>query len=323
MDPSGMKWTLALRTAPQPLSRMMPPSILDSSARRAGVKAAPFSVNPPELAPRSSSLLPSTTRPPLPCWMMRSSPRRMLGPGASRSSVSLIDGPPTIPRLSLRPRHGRPDPGLFQHLGQPQRSPPGGRDPPVQPHAGHLLDPPGLEGYGSHLSREADLAPCGEPAQGHVAGRGGNGQGERKVTPGIVDPPAAHHVDVHLQVAEPNPGVFVQYGENLVHPGRVQTPDRAARLAQLRGGNQGLHLDQDRAPALHRGENHRARNPRLPAIEEHLRGVVHLDQTVGLHVEHARDMGSPKPVLLAAKDPETTIRVALQIEHDVDHVLED
>ena len=45
-----MKWTPASRMLDHESSRTIPPSILDSSARRAGVNMAPFKAKPPELA---------------------------------------------------------------------------------------------------------------------------------------------------------------------------------------------------------------------------------------------------------------------------------
>ena len=81
-DESGTRWTLARAMRLPSAARMRAPSILASSERRWGLKAA-SSRNPPEQMLSTAGPSPTTTRPPMPAWRMRSMPSRSGRPGAT------------------------------------------------------------------------------------------------------------------------------------------------------------------------------------------------------------------------------------------------
>ena len=95
----------------------------------------------------------------------------------------------------------------------------------------------------------------------------------------------------------------MEHGEDLVHPGRVESPDRPPWLRLIRRRHQGLDLHQDRAPALNGRIDDRSGHLRLPALEKDLGRVVHLGQALAAHVEHPRHMGGPEAILDAAQAP--------------------
>ena len=217
---------------------------------------------------------------------------------------------------------GADQPGLLQSRPETHRGPTHRGDPTLQPHPIQLFDPPALEGDRADLPREADLPPGGEFPQRDIDRRRGNRDGNREIGSRVVDPPAPHDIHIDLLVVERDPGVAMEHREHLIDPGGVQAPDRPAGLGLIGWRHQGLDLDQDRAAPLDRGIDDGPRHLRLPAFEKDLRRVVQFDQPIGAHVEHAGDMSRPVTILDGAQHPEPAVGVALEIEDDVDHVLE-
>ena len=87
----GTRWTLARAMRLASEARMMAPSILASSDSRWGLKAA-SSRNPPEQMFSTSGPSPTTTRPPILAWRMRSRPARSGVPGATTPSAARSSG---------------------------------------------------------------------------------------------------------------------------------------------------------------------------------------------------------------------------------------
>ena len=83
----GTRWTLARAMRLASEARMMAPSILASSDRRCGLKAA-SSRKPPEQMFRTSGPSPTTMRAPILDCRMRSSPSRRGLPGATAARAS-------------------------------------------------------------------------------------------------------------------------------------------------------------------------------------------------------------------------------------------
>ncbi len=95
-DGSGIRWTLARTMTSPSSSRMIAPSILASSARRAGEKFASASEKPPEQIDWTLGSQPMMTSAPFDCWMIRSSAILRSVPGASRSRMEMKPPRPSV-----------------------------------------------------------------------------------------------------------------------------------------------------------------------------------------------------------------------------------
>ena len=87
--------------------------------------------------------------------------------------------------------------------------------------------------------------------------------------------------------------------------------------------DQRLDLDQHRARALHAGKHRRTRRFGAALAEEQFGRVGHFAQAAVRHFEHADLVGRPEAVLDGAQDAVVVAAFALEIEHGVDHVLDD
>jgi sodium/hydrogen exchanger family protein len=109
-----------------------------------------------------------------------------------------------------------------------------------------------------------------------------------------------------------------QHGEPPAVPADDGAPGRAAGV----GREQGLDLHQYRAGAFQAGE-HRAAGYVASALGEEKRGGVGDFGEAGLgHLEHADFVGGAEAVLDGAQDAELVAAVAFEVEHGVDHVLQ-
>ena len=101
-----------------------------------------------------------------------------------------------------------------------------------------------------------------------------------------------------------------------VNPGRDP-----ARHRQVRGGDQGLDLEQNRARPFERAGDRGADLAFRRATEE-LGRLGHADKTGAGHLEEAELVRRSEPVLGRPKDAVGVVAVALELEHAVDQVLE-
>ena len=58
------------------------------------------------------------------------------------------------------------------------------------------------------------------------------------------------------------------------------------------------------------------------ARQENRRGIAHFAQSLFRHHEDTEFIGRAEAILDCAHDPETTAGIAFEIEHRIDHVLE-
>ena len=85
---------------------------------------------------------------------------------------------------------------------------------------------------------------------------------------------------------------------------------------------EGLHLDDDRALALHRRHDRRARDPGAAVGQEQRRRVRDAVQPGRRHLEQTEFVRRAEAVLGRAEQPECVMTVALELQHGVDDVFE-
>ena len=94
-------------------------------------------------------------------------------------------------------------------------------------------------------------------------------------------------------------------------------------VAERRGRDERLDLDEERPRALDAGEDRRAGDAAVALGEEERRGVGDLGEAGAGHLEDADLVGRAEAVLDRAQDAELVAALALEVEHGVDHVLDD
>ncbi len=145
----------------------------------------------------------------------------------------------------------------------------------------------------------------------------------RQIRRGLVDPHAADDVDEHVETRGRDPAVPMQHREQQREPARIESHRDAARRDALCVVEQRLHLDQQRPAAFarhgHDAAGHRVGSPR----QENRRRIAHFLEPLLGHREHADLVGGTEAVLDGADDAVAAAGIALEIEHRIDHVLED
>ena len=102
----------------------------------------------------------------------------------------------------------------------------------------------------------------------------------------------------------------------------VEAVAAPARNVQRRRRDERLHLGKDRTRALHHTGHAGAGCPQRTAGEQHFRRVRHFAQTGIRHFKDTDLVGRAEAILRRAQQPVGCVRLALKIEHTVDHVLE-
>ena len=115
---------------------------------------------------------------------------------------------------------------------------------------------------------------------------------------------------------------FRENGEKQQEPLRVGPGDGAPGQAEARRRHERLDLNEQRTGALDRRDDDAPCDPATALLEEDLRGVLHLAQTVIPHLEHAHFVRRSEAVLRGPQDPEGVEALALEIEDRVDDVLQ-
>ncbi len=176
----------------------------------------------------------------------------------------------------------------------------------------------------------ADLAGQADLAEGHQVGgqravgeRADQGQAHGQVGAGLGQADAADGRHVHVDVAGDDACPSLEHGEQQREAARVEAlcaaPRRAAGVA---GVGERLHLDEQWPLPFERGQHGAARHAGTPVGEEQLAGVGHPDQPLFDHLEQAELVGGAEAVLDRAQQTQRVVPVALEAQHDVDHVLE-
>src|SRR6266550_1112992 len=183
-----------------------------------------------------------------------------------------------------------------------------------------------------HPTGETDLAK-----DDGIGGEGGLGQGrhercrDREIGGRLNDAQPAGDIQVDVVGADRETATRVEHRREHCQARRVPADHGATRGAEQRWSDERLHLDQERPGALDAGEHRsasgataRLRIGRVVAVsKEQCRGVRHLDEAAIAHLEDADLIGRAKAVFYGAQDAELVTAFAFEIEHGVDHVLED
>ena len=172
------------------------------------------------------------------------------------------------------------------------------------------------------LAREPDLAVHHQGAV-HRAGaerRAHRGQ-DREVRAGLGDADSTDDVRVHVETLGGDPGMPVQDREQHVQPALVD-PHRQPARRTGRLVHQRLELDQQRPGALAHHRHHAPRDVAGSPREEDRGRIADLPQPRFGHREQADLVRGPETVLDRPDDPEPPVRLALEIEHGIDHVLQ-
>ena len=115
----------------------------------------------------------------------------------------------------------------------------------------------------------------------------------------------------------------MQYRKQQREPVRFEADGDAARIHALRVVGERLHFDEHRPAALARHHDCAARDRLRVLREEDRRRILHFLQTLLRHREHADFVGGAEPILDCAHQSEAAARIAFEVQHRVDHVLED
>ena len=135
------------------------------------------------------------------------------------------------------------------------------------------------------------------------------------------DAPGDAHVDVEAHEMQPRP--LLQHGEEEQRPVGVDPRRRPPGEPERGVGDEGLHLEQQRPRSLHRADDDRSGRVGGALREKQRRGVRHLHEPPPAHLEDADLVRGAKPVLGDPEKPVRVVALPLEVEHRVDHVLED
>ena len=177
--------------------------------------------------------------------------------------------------------------------------------------------------HGTHLAGEPDLAEEHRGRRCRMTEFGGDDRRRHcQVCRWLLHPQATGDVEINVARAHHKTAARLEHGQQHGQPAAVPADDGPARRGQSAGCDQGLDLDQQRAAALHAGEDGGARHALFAVGQEQGGGIGHRHQARFGHLEHADLVGGAEAVLDRAQDPELVATLALEVEHGVDHVLE-
>ncbi len=145
----------------------------------------------------------------------------------------------------------------------------------------------------------------------------------REIGRRLLHPKAAGDVEIDVAVAHHKTAAGLEDRQQHRQTVAVPADHRAPGCCKGAGGDERLDLDQQRPAALDPGEHGRARDALLAIGEEQGGGVGDRHQAGLGHLEHADLVRRPEAVLDRAQDAEGVAALALEVEHGVDHVLED
>jgi len=174
----------------------------------------------------------------------------------------------------------------------------------------------------AHLASQADLAEGDEtlgqrPPTQAALDREQHGQVGRR----LGDAHAADGIDEHVLVARGHARVAVQHGQQHGQAVAVQADGQPPR-AHAAAVHQGLQLHQQR-PRAFQGDEHAAARHRLGmGAQEDRARVGHALQALLGHREDADLVDRAESVLDRPHQPEAAVRVALEVQHRVDDVLQ-
>ena len=196
-----------------------------------------------------------------------------------------------------------------------------GHDRDLEPQARRLAQPAlGLR-HGAQAARQRDLAEGAHRPERDAARGRDERQRDGEVGRRLVDPHAAGDVDEHVVLAEAEAAVAREHGQQQRQAVAVEAAREPPGHRQLAGRDERLHVDRERARALHGHERAGAGPVEIGAVVQAAR-VGHRDQAAVAHLEQPDLVGRAEAVLLRPQHAQRAQRIALEHQHDVDEVLE-
>ena len=144
--------------------------------------------------------------------------------------------------------------------------------------------------------KKTESAGSGEPDSEETSAAAAARSGRR-----LGDLQPAGDVEVDVVHAELQARMGLEHRDHHGQPRRIPAHHRAPRRAERGGRDQRLDLDEERARALHPGEDGGAGRRHVPALEEHRRRITHFREALPGHLEDADLVGGAEAVLHRAQ----------------------
>ena len=156
----------------------------------------------------------------------------------------------------------------------------------------------------------------------HHPSRGGRSHGQRhaQIHRRLGDADAADGGHEDLGRSDHHLGAAAQHRQQQRDPRGVDA-HRARPRPHRTGTEQGLHLHQQRPPALQHRDDDAARDAGHAVPQEHRAGVRHGPQAVVTHLEDPHFAGGAETVLDRGQDAQGVVAVAVEGEDGVDEML--
>ncbi len=158
--------------------------------------------------------------------------------------------------------------------------------------------------------------------QGEIPQARSKRQRNGQIPGGFVDVEAADDIREHIVLLQRYAAVPMQHREHHREAAGVDALGHASWRGEARRIHQSLHFHQQRAGAV-TSHHHQAADHRLRcAREEDGGGILHFLEPGLLHQEEAELIGGAEAVLGRTHATEAAARIAFEIEHRVDQMLE-
>ncbi len=188
---------------------------------------------------------------------------------------------------------------------------------------GRLLEALLTTRHRADLAGQADLAEHQQVMlQRPVAQAGNHGCHQRQIGGGFQHLDPADHVEEYVLIVGRDATVAVQHRQQHGQAVLIQAQGDAARVAQVAGVDQRLHLHQHRPRAFPGGHHDAAGHCLLRACEKDRRGVGHFLEALVGHAEHAQFVDRAETILHRPQQAQATVGLALEIQHGIDHMLQ-
>ena len=174
----------------------------------------------------------------------------------------------------------------------------------------------------THLAAESQLGSHTDTrTDGDVYIAGENRAGHSQVDGRVVDTQSAGDVEEDILGPQLETAAFLQYRQQHVHATQVEAVGVTLRRAIDGGGDQRLHLDEQRARPLEGGGNGGTAERLVAMTDKELRWIGDLPQSIAAHLEDAQLGGGSEAVLQGPQNAEAIVAAALELEHRVDDML--
>ncbi|KPY35505.1 Uncharacterized protein ALO65_05550 [Pseudomonas syringae pv. papulans] len=197
-----------------------------------------------------------------------------------------------------------------------------GHDGAFEAVLGGLLEALLPTGHGPDFTRQPHLTEHQQVMrQRTIAQAGHYGCHQGQVGCGFQHLHPTYHVEKHVLVVSGNAAVAVQNSQQHGQTILIQTQRHAARVGHVTVVHQRLHLHQHRPRAFPGRHDHTARHFFLRTGKKDRRRIGDFFQALVGHAEHAQLVDRAKAVLHRPQQAQAPVRLALEIQHGVDHVL--